>query len=195
MKTIPTLHDAYQAHLRIKPLIAQTPVIASSDLAETSGARTVHLKLECLQKTGSFKIRGAINKISKLLEKERIAGVITASAGNHGQGVALAAKLFNIEAKIVVPEGTPIVKIEAIKNYSGTVIEFGRTYDESFQKALEIKDKENLTFIHAFNDLDIIKGQATIGFEILEFWLFTSSSDINSTCAAHPALRWDRAES
>jgi len=128
----------------------------------------VYLKLENFQRTGSFKIRGAINKISKLSEKERRAGVITASAGNHGQGVALAAKLFNIEAKIVVPEGTPIVKIEAIKNYSGTVIEFGRTYDESFQKALEIKDKENLTIIHAFNDLDIIKGQATIGFEILE---------------------------
>ncbi|MFX1260359.1 MAG: threonine ammonia-lyase [Promethearchaeota archaeon] len=128
----------------------------------------IYLKLENFQRTGAFKIRGAYNKILKLSEKEKKAGVITASAGNHGQAVALAAKLFNLKASIVVPEGTPIVKIEAIKNYKGEVIEFGKSYDEAYQKAIEIKEKENLIFIHAFNDLDVIKGQATIGLEILE---------------------------
>ncbi|MHA1490601.1 MAG: threonine ammonia-lyase [Promethearchaeota archaeon] len=130
----------------------------------------IYLKLENFQRTGSFKIRGAYNKVSKLSEEEKRAGVITASAGNHGQAVALAAKSFNVESTVVVPVGAPIVKIEAIKKYNdnGRVIEHGRTYDESYQKALEIKEKENSTLIHAYNDLDIIKGQATIGFEILE---------------------------
>lgn len=128
----------------------------------------VYLKLENFQRTGSFKIRGAYNKISKLNEDEMRAGVITASAGNHGQGVALAAKLFNVKSTILVPEGTPIVKIEAIKNYDGNVIEYGNSYDDAYQKALTLKKEENLTFIHPFNDEDVIKGQATIGLEILE---------------------------
>jgi len=128
----------------------------------------VYLKLENFQRTGSFKIRGAYNKISKLTDDERKAGVITASAGNHGQGVALAAELFDIKSTIVVPEGTPIVKIEAIKNYKGNVIEYGNSYDEAYQKALELKKEESLTFIHPFDDEDIIKGQATIGLEIIE---------------------------
>ena len=130
----------------------------------------IYLKLENFQRTGSFKIRGAYNKVSRLKDEERKAGIITASAGNHGQAVALAAQLFNIKSIIVVPEGAPIVKIEAIKNYNpnGKVIEYGRTYDDAYQKALEIKKKENCVFIPAFNDTDIIKGQATIGFEVLE---------------------------
>ena len=130
----------------------------------------VYLKLDNFQKTGSFKIRGAYNKVSQLSEEEKRAGVITASAGNHGQAVAFAAALFNIRSVIVVPEGAPIVKIQAIKNYNpnGEVVEFGRTYDDAYQKALEIKEKENLTFVHAYNDMDVIKGQATIGLEIME---------------------------
>jgi len=91
----------------------------------------VYLKLENFQRTGAFKIRGAFNKISKLNDDEKRAGVITASAGNHGQGVALAARLFNIKSTIVVPEGTPIVKIEAIKNYDGNIIEYGNSYDDA----------------------------------------------------------------
>jgi len=130
----------------------------------------VYLKLENTQRTGSFKIRGAYNKVSRLSEKEREKGIITASAGNHGQAVAFAAKLFNIKSTIVVPEGAPIVKIEAIKNYNpnGEVIEYGEKYDDAYQKALEIKEKEDLTFVHAYDDLDVINGQATIGLEILE---------------------------
>ena len=130
----------------------------------------VYLKLENTQRTGSFKIRGAYNKVSRLSEKEREKGIITASAGNHGQAVAYAAKLFNIKSTIVVPEGAPIVKIEAIKNYNpnGKVIEHGEKYDDAYQKALEIKENEDLTFIHAYDDIDVINGQATIGLEILE---------------------------
>jgi len=130
----------------------------------------VYLKLENFQRTGSFKIRGAYNKISLLSEEEKNAGVITASAGNHGQAVALAASIFNIKSTVVVPEGAPIVKIEAIKNYNrlGRVIEVGHTYDEAYQKAIDLKKKEDLTFVHAYNDLDVIKGQATIGLELLE---------------------------
>ncbi|MFX1337782.1 MAG: threonine ammonia-lyase [Promethearchaeota archaeon] len=130
----------------------------------------VYLKLENFQRTGSFKIRGAYNKISRLTNEQKKAGVITASAGNHGQAVALAAKISNIRSIVVVPEGAPIVKIEAIKNYNplGEVIEYGQTYDEAYQKALEIKKEKNCILIPAFNDLDIIKGQATIGYEILK---------------------------
>jgi threonine dehydratase len=151
-------------------LVHYTPLELNHTFSVMSN-NNVYLKLENLQRTGSFKVRGAFNKISKLSEEERKRGVITASAGNHGQAVALAAKQFDIKSTVVVPEGAPIVKIEAIKNYNpqkGNVIEYGFKYDDAYEKALEIKDKDNLTFIHAYNDEDIIKGQATIGLEILE---------------------------
>ncbi|TFF95026.1 MAG: threonine ammonia-lyase, partial [Promethearchaeota archaeon] len=122
------------------------------------------------QKTGSFKIRGAYNKISRLSEEEKKKGVITASAGNHGQAVAFAASSFNMNSIVVVPAGAPIVKIEAIKNYNpkGEVVEYGRSYDEAYEKAIELKESKGYTFIHAYNDEDIINGQATLGMEIIE---------------------------
>ena len=146
-----------------------TPLIRSNTFSRLCN-NNIYLKLENFQRTGSFKIRGAYNKISKLSEKEKGMGIVTASAGNHGQAVALASKLFNINSTVVVPEGAPIVKIEAIKNYNdlGNIVEFGHTYDESYQKALEIKESENKILVPAYNDLDVIKGQATIGLEILE---------------------------
>ncbi len=146
-----------------------TPLLLSNTFSSISNNK-IYLKLENFQRTGSFKIRGAYNKISKLTDEEKKAGVITASAGNHGQAVALAAKLFSIKSTIVVPVGAPIVKIEAIRNYNnqGDVIEFGKSYDEAYQKALEIKKKDESTFVHAYNDIEVIKGQATIGLEILE---------------------------
>lgn len=147
--------------------VHKTPLERSNTFS-TMVNNQVYLKLENFQRTGSFKIRGAYNKISKLSDQEKKAGVITASAGNHGQAVALAAKLFNINATVVVPEGTPIVKVEAIKNYSGKVIESGIDYDQAYKKALEINKEEKLPFIHAFNDMDIIKGQATLGLEVVE---------------------------
>lgn len=143
------------------------------DLSTTFSQKTeniVYLKLENFQKTGSFKIRGAYNKLSRLSEKERNKGVITASAGNHGQAVAYAATLFNCKSTVVVPEGAPIVKIEAIRNYNskGTVLEHGRTYDDAYQKAREIEKEKDLIFVHAYNDIDIIKGQATLGYELMK---------------------------
>ena len=163
------INEIKQIRGSFSDLVHYTPLELSHTFSIMSN-NDVYLKLENFQRTGSFKIRGAYNKISKLTDEERKAGVITASAGNHGQAVALAAKLFNIKSTIVVPEGAPIVKIEAIRNYNpnGVVIEYGLTYDESYQKALEIKEKENYTFVPAFNDIDVIKGQATIGLEILE---------------------------
>ena len=163
------INEIKQIRERFSDLVHYTPL----ELSHTFSVMTnndVYLKLENFQRTGSFKIRGAYNKILKLSEKEKKAGVITASAGNHGQAVALGAKLFGIKSTVVVPEGAPIVKIEAIKNYNpnGRVIEYGHTYDEAYQRALEIERQENSTFIPAFNDIDVIEGQATIGFEILE---------------------------
>ena len=146
-----------------------TPLVRSNTFSRLCN-NNIYLKLENFQRTGSFKIRGAYNKISKLSEDEKKMGIVTASAGNHGQAVALASKIFDINSTVVVPEGAPIVKIEAIKNYNdfGNVVEYGRTYDESYQKALEIKESENKILVPAYNDLDVIKGQATIGLELLE---------------------------
>ena len=161
------LEEIKQIRKSFSEFVHYTPLELNNTFSSMTNNK-IYLKLENFQRTGAFKIRGAYNKISRLNNKEKEDGIITASAGNHGQAVALASRLFNVNSTIVVPEGTPIVKIEAIKNYSGKIIEFGRNYDESYQKALEIRKKENLTFIHAFNDLDVIKGQATIGYEILE---------------------------
>ncbi len=154
---------------KLSKSIHETPLDFSTTFSKMSGNK-VYLKLENLQKTGSFKIRGALNKISRLSEEEKGAGVITASAGNHGQAVAFAASLFNLKSTVVVPEGAPIVKVEAIRNYNplGTGVGSGQTYDEAYQKALELKKEGGLTFVHAYNDEDIIKGQATLGLEILE---------------------------
>ncbi|MHA1340866.1 MAG: threonine ammonia-lyase [Promethearchaeota archaeon] len=148
-------------------IIHETPLEFNTTFSEISGNQ-IFLKLENLQKTGSFKIRGAFNKITKLSDGERKNGVIAASAGNHGQGVALAAKKLNIRATIVVPKGTPIIKIQAIKRYEAEVIEFGRNFDEAYQKAREIQKKKGMTFIEPFNDEDIIIGQGTIGLEIMK---------------------------
>ncbi|MHA1378341.1 MAG: threonine ammonia-lyase [Candidatus Helarchaeota archaeon] len=155
-----------KAKALISDIIHETPLEFHTTFSEISGNQ-VYLKLENFQKTGSFKIRGAFNKISKLSENERINGVIAASAGNHGQGVALAAKKTGIKCIIVVPIGTPIIKIQAIKSYDAEVIEFGKNFDEAYQKALEIQKQKSMTFIEPFNDMDIIIGQGTIGLEIL----------------------------
>ncbi len=150
-------------------IIHDTPLNKSNTFSRMC-SNDLYLKLENIQKTGSFKIRGAYNKILKLTESERKKGVITASAGNHGQAVAYAAKLFNIKSTIIVPEGAPIVKIEAIKSYNpnGIVLERGTSYDEAYQEALKIQESNGMTFVHAYNDLDVIKGQATIGVELLK---------------------------
>lgn len=163
------IQEIKQIRKEFPEIIHFTPLEQSHTFSKLA-SNQVYLKLENFQRTGAFKIRGAYNKIANLSEEERKRGVITASAGNHGQAVALAAQIFGIKSIVVLPENSPIVKIEAIKNYNdaGEVVEYGLTYDDAYEKALEIREAENMTFIHAFNDEDVIKGQATIGVEVMK---------------------------
>jgi len=142
-----------------------TPVSVSSTLSRIAGG-TVYIKYENLQKTGSFKVRGALYKVYKVLGKSR--GVVAASAGNHAQGVAYAASIFNIPSIIVMPETASISKIEATKSYGADVILYGKVFDESYRKALEIANSKGYDFIHAFDDIHVIAGQASLGLELLE---------------------------
>lgn len=147
----------------LKPIIHDTPLVFSYALKDLTGSN-VYLKLENLQRTGSFKIRGAYNKLFKIKSKTK--KVIAASAGNHAQGVALASKLLNMNSTVVMPEGTPINKILAVKKYGSKVVLHGNNFDDSFKHAKKIEKKTGATFIHPFNDIDVICGQATIGVEI-----------------------------
>lgn len=128
----------------------------------------IYLKCENLQVTGSFKVRGAYYKISQLNEEEKKRGVIACSAGNHAQGVALAATKNHIKSLICLPDGAPISKVEATKRYGADVCLVKGVYDDAYQRALELKEEKGYTFIHPFNDEDVIAGQGTIGLEILE---------------------------
>jgi threonine dehydratase len=167
MKTMPTLHDAYQAHSRIKPLIWQTPVIASSDLAKKTGARAVHLKLECLQNTGSFKIRGAANKILSLSDKEKEKGVITFSTGNHGKAVAYGAGQVGIKAVVCLSEHVASYRVEMIKALGAEVSLKGHSQDEAEKNYRQLMASRGLVPVVPFDDPMIIAGQGTIALEIL----------------------------
>jgi threonine dehydratase len=167
MKTMPTLHDAYQAHSRIKPLIWQTPVIASSDLAKKTGARAVHLKLECLQNTGSFKIRGAANKILSLSDKEKEKGVITFSTGNHGKAVAYGAGQVGIKAVVCLSEHVASYRVEMIKALGAEVSLKGLSKDEAEKNYRQLMASRGLVPVVPFDDPMIIAGQGTIALEIL----------------------------
>jgi len=162
-----TLSAVREAYKRIRGAIYFSPCPFSPNVTETSG-QPVYLKLENLQRTGAFKERGALNKILTLSEQEKKRGVIAASAGNHAQGVAFHAKNNGISAKIVMPVMTPLVKINATKNFGAHVVLHGDGYDEACEEALRLADKEQLTFIHPFDDPAVIAGQGTIGLELLE---------------------------
>jgi threonine dehydratase len=164
-KTAPTLADIEAARGRIAGHIRGTPVYSSESLSRRAG-RTVWLKAENLQRTGSFKIRGAINKISSLSEEERSAGVIAASAGNHGQAVARAAREFGIEATVFMPQDAPMAKIEATRSYGAVTVLAGAGFDESMTEALARAAETGATFVHAFEDQAVIAGQGTIGLEL-----------------------------
>ena len=155
-----------QAQQRIQGVVADTPLAFAPYLSELSGA-SVYLKKENLQITGAFKIRGAYNKIASLSDEERSRGVVAASAGNHAQGVALSASRFNTKAVIVMPESTPLTKINGVKHYGAQVVLHGSNYDEAYSYALEYGKQHNLTFVHPFEDEEVIAGQGTIGLEIL----------------------------
>jgi threonine dehydratase len=162
-----TIKDIQTAQQTIHGAIDLTPCTYSGYLSRLTGAE-VHLKLENLQRTGSFKIRGALNKLSLLTSEERQRGVIAASAGNHAQGVARAAQRLGIQTTIVMPEPTPITKVEATKFAGAEVTLQGETFDDALCVAHQLVAERGLTMIHPFDDAAIIAGQGTIGLELLQ---------------------------
>ena len=161
------LSDIEAARKRLDGIIIPTPMIADARLSREIGANA-HLKAECLQKSGSFKIRGAYNKISSLSPVEKSKGVVAASAGNHAQGVALAATLNGIKSVIVLPEFAPLTKIMATRAFGAEVILKGATFDEAVSHSRELQAEHGYTYVHAFDDEKVIAGQGTIGLEIAE---------------------------
>ncbi|MDR2655179.1 MAG: threonine ammonia-lyase [Oscillospiraceae bacterium] len=161
------IREFEQAAARLKNVIHYIPVSSSRTFSEMSGSE-LYLKYENQQKTGSFKVRGAYNKVASLVERgEKPAAVVASSAGNHAQGVAYGAASLGIKAAIVMPESTPIAKVKATQGYGAEVILYGSCYDDAYQKAIEYANETNAVFIHPFNDIDVICGQGTLGLEIL----------------------------
>jgi threonine dehydratase len=165
--TAPTLRDVEAARERLEGIARVTPVYGSETLSRLTG-REVHLKAENLQRTGSFKIRGAVNKLATLGEAERRAGVVAASAGNHGQAVAWAARQAGIRATIFVPQDAPMAKVEAARNYGASVEMAGAGFEEALAAALEHVAETGATFVHPYEDELIVAGQGTIGLELAE---------------------------
>ena len=155
------------AREKLSKVLLKTSLIHSPIFSKESG-NEVFIKPENLQKTGSFKIRGAYNKITNLSDEEKKKGVIASSAGNHAQGVAYGAKESGIKAVIVMPKSTPLIKVESTKQYGAEVILHGDVYDDAFKKAKELEEKKGYVFVHPFDDKDVIYGQGTITLEILE---------------------------
>lgn len=162
-----TLESIEKARESLKNVAYKTGLVHNTTFSEMSG-NSVYLKTENLQKTGSFKVRGAFNKIAHLSEKDKKNGVIASSAGNHAQGVAMAATSFGIKSTIVMPKHAPLSKIAATKNYGAQVVLHGEVYDEAYAQAREIQQHTGATFVHPFDDSEVIAGQGTIGLEILE---------------------------
>lgn len=162
-----SLADIRQAAKTLEPVLRPTKLIYSDYLSQITGAE-VYLKPENLQITGSYKIRGAYNKIAHLSSEEKSRGLIAASAGNHAQGVAYAARENHAKATIVMPTSTPLIKINATKKLGAKVVLDGTCYDEACEAAHRIEKKEKLTFVHPFDDWQVIAGQGTIGLEILD---------------------------
>lgn len=160
-----TLDKIYQASFALKTVIRRTDLISAPNINPDS---QIYLKPENLQITGSFKVRGACFKMSQLTEEEKAKGVVACSAGNHAQGVALAATTQGIKSLICLPDNAPISKIEATKWYGADVCLVEGVYDDAYQKALKLRDEKGYTFVHPFDDDDVIAGQGTIGLELLE---------------------------
>lgn len=156
-----------EARACLQGIIKETPLIHSEVFSNETN-NNVYIKPENLQKTGAFKIRGAYNRLFHMTEEERNCGIVAASAGNHAQGVAYAAKELGIKATIVMPSQTPLIKVEATKEYGVEVVLFGDCYDDAHEKALEIMEERGATLVHPFDDPMVIAGQGTIGLEVLE---------------------------
>ncbi len=162
-----TLEKFEEASEIVKNVTQETKLVYSKYFSEQTGNK-VYLKPENMQLTGAYKVRGAYYKISTLSDEERAKGLITASAGNHAQGVAYAAKAFGVKAVIVMPTTTPLIKVERTKSYGAEVILYGNVYDEACAYAYELAEKEGYTFIHPFDDLAVATGQGTIAMEIVK---------------------------
>jgi threonine dehydratase len=159
--------DISLAQKTLEPILHKTGLIESQFFSREYGNR-VFLKPENFQVTGSFKIRGAYYKISKLSEEEKSRGVIAASAGNHAQGVGYAAQMLGVKATIVMPETTPIIKVEATKKFGVQVVLHGDTYDDACRKARELEEENGYVFVHPFDDIDVMLGQGTVALEVLK---------------------------
>ena len=165
MEEVLSLEHIYRASHELKSVIRETSLILAPSFNDTA---EVYIKPENLQVTGSFKVRGASYMISQLSEEERSKGVIACSAGNHAQGVALAAAKYGIRSVICLPEGAPISKVEATRSYGAEICLVPGVYDDAYRRALELLDEQGLTFVHPFDDSMVIAGQGTIGLEIME---------------------------
>jgi threonine dehydratase len=166
-RRIPTIEDIVKAQELLSGIIRRTPLQTSRTFSGLAGTN-LFLKLECLQVTGSFKVRGAFVKISRLSHKQTGYGVIAASAGNHAQGVAYAAMIKKIACTIVMPENASPAKVAATRSYGAKVIRRGTNYDDAWEATQQIAKSEGSTIVHAFDDPDVIAGQGTIGLELLE---------------------------
>lgn len=163
-----TLADVEAARERLAGVVHRTPLDTSRTFAELSGAASVGLKLENVQRTGSFKIRGAYNAMRQLSQEQQDRGVVTASAGNHAQGVALAGDLLGVDVTVVVPEITPAAKIAATRGYGAEVVVEGDIYERSYEYARERAAETGETFVHPFDNRAVIAGQGTVGLELLD---------------------------
>ena len=162
-----TLDAFEEAAAKVKEVTQETKLIESSYFSEISHNR-VFFKPENMQRTGAYKVRGAYYKISTLTDEERDRGLITASAGNHAQGVAYAARHYGVKATIVMPTTTPLIKVERTKALGADVVLAGNVYDEAYEHALKLAEENGYTFIHPFNDLGVATGQGTIAMEIVQ---------------------------
>jgi threonine dehydratase len=167
LRTAPTLADVQEARQRLSGIAEETPIYLSETFTRRCG-REVRLKAENLQRTGSFKIRGAVNKLSTLTPEERAAGVVAASAGNHGQAVAWAARELGVPATIYVPVEAPMAKVEACRNYGAKTVMTGQYFEDALAAALQHVEETGGTFIHPYEDQLVIAGQGTIGLELAE---------------------------
>jgi threonine dehydratase len=167
--SVTALPDSLAAREHVSPHVHHTPLVTSRVLSEAAGLN-VRLKAECLQRTGSYKIRGPLVKLERLTPTERERGVVCSSAGNHAQGVALAAAIKGVRAVVCMAENATPAKIEATRAYGAEVVLSGTIWDEADEKARELVASEGLTYVHPFDDLDLIAGQGTVGVELLEDW-------------------------
>lgn len=162
-----TLNDIKEAKENLQSIVENTPINKTTFLSNTFNSQ-IFLKKENLQLTGSFKLRGAFNRVAKLSDEKKAAGVVAASAGNHAQGLAFAANHFSCEATIFMPEATPLTKVSGVKSYGANVVLTGENFDEAYKAAMKFCKENNKEFIHPFADDDVIAGQGTIALELLE---------------------------